>query len=77
MNLQVTARLPAWIGAALDGTATELRCSRADVKRLAIANYLEDFDDLSVAIARFHAPDDAVLDRERVHRQLLDAEQGK
>ena len=74
MTSQVTARLPDPVVVALDRAATELRCSRADVIRLAVENYLEDFDDRSVAIDRLGDPGDAVLDWGQVRRELLDTD---
>ncbi len=74
MPLQVTARLPDPVVAALDRAATELRRSRADVIRIAVESYLDDFDDLSVAIDRLRDPSDAVLDWDQVRRELLDTD---
>ena len=74
MSLQVTARLPDPVVAALDRAATDLGRSLADVIRLAVENYLEDFDDLSVAIDRLGDPSDAVLDWSQVRRELLDTD---
>ena len=74
MSPQVTARFPAPVVAAFDRAATELGRSRADVIRLAVENYLEDFDDLSVAIDRIGDPSDAVLDWSQVRRDLLDTD---
>ena len=71
MPQQVTARLPDPIVDALDTAANQLRRSRAEVIRLAIQHYLEDFDDLSVAIDRLHDPSDVELDWDRVRRELL------
>ena len=59
---------------ALDRAATQLRRSRADVIRLAIEHYLEDFDDLSAAIDRLRDPTDPVLDWDQVRRELLDTD---
>ncbi len=71
MTRQVTARLPDPIVDALDGAARQLGRSRADVIRLAVERYLEDFDDLSVAIDRLRDPADPVLDWDKVRRELL------
>ena len=72
MPQQVTARLPDSVVDALDTAAQLLRRSRADVIRLAVERYLEDFDDLSVAIDRLRDPTDPVLDWDEVRRELLD-----
>ena len=73
MPQQVTARLPDPVVEALDATARELRRSRAEVIRLAVERYLEDFDDLSVAIDPLRDPGDPALDWDEVRRELLDA----
>ena len=74
MALQVTARLSAPVVETLDRAATQLRRSRADVIRLAVEHYLEEFDDLSAAIDRLRDPADPVLDWDRVRRELLDTD---
>ena len=45
--------------------------SRADVVRQALERYLEDFDDLSVALERMRDPSDPVLNWDDVKRDLL------
>ena len=74
MPQQVTARLPDPMVDVLDTAARRLRRSRADIIRLAIEHYLEDFDDLSVAIDRLRDPGDPVLDWDRVRREFLDTD---
>ncbi len=74
MPQQVTARLPDPVLAALDTAAQQLRRSRADVIRLAVESYLEDFNDLSIAIDRLRDPSDPVLDWEKVRRDILDTD---
>ena len=71
---QVTARLPETVVAALDAAAARLRRSRAEVIRQAIERYLEDFDDLTLAVERLQDPTDPVLDWEQVRRELLDSD---
>lgn len=71
---QVTARLPDAVVSGLDAAASQLRRSRADVIRRAIERYLEDFDDLSVAVERLRDPSDPVLDWDSVRRDLLDTD---
>ena len=71
MPQQVTARLPDPMVDALDTAARQLRRSRADVIRLAVEHYLEDFDDLSTAIDRLSDPTDPVLDWDDVRREFL------
>ena len=74
MPQQVTARLPDPLVDALDSAARELRRSRAEVIRQAVERYLQDFDDLSIAIQRLRDPGDPVLDWDRVRRELLDSD---
>ena len=71
MSTQITVRLPDEQTVALDEAATALKLSRAEVVRQAIEQYLEDFDDLSVAIERLRDPSDPVLDWDAVRRELL------
>ena len=68
---QITARVPEELAAALDAAAAVLKRSRADVVRQALERYLEDFDDLSVAVERMRNPSDPVLDWDEVRRELL------
>ena len=74
MSQQVTARLPDPVVDALDSAARQLRRSRADVIRQAVERYLQDFDDLSIAIQRLRDPGDPVLDWDRIRRELLDSD---
>lgn len=68
---QITARVPEELVKALDSAASELKRSRADVIRLALERYLEDFDDLTVALERIRDPSDPVLDWDQVRDELL------
>ena len=68
---QITARVPEELAEALDAVAAVLKRSRADVVRQALERYLEDFDDLSVAVERMRNPSDPVLDWDEVRRELL------
>ena len=72
--VQITARLPDTVVNALDAAASQLKRSRAEPVRQAIERYLEDFDDLSVAIERLRDPNDPVLDWDQVRRELLDTD---
>lgn len=74
MPRQVTARLPDSVIDELDTVAIQLRRSRADVIRLAIEHYLEDFENLSVAVERLYDPGDSKLDWEEIRRELLDSD---
>ena len=69
---QITTRLPDEVVEALDAAAHRLQRSRAEIVRQEIEHYLEDLDDLSVAMDRIQAPADPVLDWDEVRRALLD-----
>ena len=68
---QITARVPAELVEALDTAAAELTRSRADIVRQALERYLEDFDDLTLAVERLRDPTDPVLDWDQVRHELL------
>ncbi|MCY3884391.1 MAG: ribbon-helix-helix protein, CopG family [Gammaproteobacteria bacterium] len=68
---QISARILDSMVDAIDTAASKLRRSRAEVIRTALENFLEDFDDLSVALDRIRDPSDPVLDWEDVRRELL------
>jgi predicted DNA-binding protein len=71
---QITARLPAEVVASLDRTAHSLHRTRADIVRQAIECYLEDFEDLSIAIERLRDPADESIDWQEARRALLAAD---
>ena len=71
---QITARVPDEVAQALDTAAAALNRSRAEVIRQALESYLEDFDDLTVALERLRDPADPVLDWDEVRRELLDTD---
>jgi len=71
---QITSRLPEEVVSLLDQAAAKLNRSRAEVARRAIEYYLEDFEDLNLALERLQDPADSVLDWEGVRRELLAAE---
>ena len=74
---QITARLPDTVVEALDAAAKALHRSRADIVRQAVERYLEDFDDLSVALERLRGPTDPVLDWDKVRDELLGSDQAE
>ena len=69
--IQITARLPETLVEALDAAARELNRSRADLVRQAIERYLEDFDDLTVALKRLRDPTDPALEWDDVRSGVL------
>lgn len=70
-TVQVTARIPTQVVESLDAAAATLKRSRAAMVRTAVERYLEDFDDLAVAIERLRDPADPVLDWEDVRRDVV------
>lgn len=71
---QITARVPPALIEALDAAAAQLNRSRAQIERQALERYLEDYDDLAVALERLRDPSDPVLDWDEVRRELLDSD---
>ncbi len=69
---QITARVPDGLVKALDAVAMELKQSRAAIVRQALEQYLEDFDDFTVAW--FQDPADPVLDWKQVRHELLNSD---
>ena len=68
---QITARVPDELADALDAAAAQLKRSRAEVIRQALERYVEDYDDLAIAVDRLRDPSDPVLDWDEVKRELL------
>ncbi len=75
--MQVTARLPDDLVAKADQAASRLNRSRAQLLKQALEYYLEDFEDLRLALDRLNDPADPVLDWQDVRRDLLDQDQGE
>ena len=75
--MQVTARLPDDLVAKADQAASRLNRSRAQLLKQALEYYLEDFEDLRLALERLNDPADPVLDWQDVRRDLLDRDQGE
>lgn len=74
--VQVTARLPDDLVEKADRAASQLNRSRAQLVRQALEYYLDDFEDLRLALDRLNDPADPVLDWDDVKRELLDQDQG-
>ncbi|WP_420619065.1 ribbon-helix-helix protein, CopG family [Candidatus Poriferisocius sp.] len=68
---QIRARVPDELVEALDTAAEKLKHSRADIIRQALERYLEDYDDLDVALESLRDPADSVLDWDQVRHELL------
>jgi transposase len=73
---QVSARLPDELIETIDDAARRMSRSRAEVIRQAIEYYLDDVEDLRIAVERLQDPADAVLDWDEVRRDLLGPDQG-
>ena len=71
---QITARVPRELVEALDAAAEDLKRSRADIIRQALERYLEDYDDLEVALQRLRDPADPVLDWDQVRHDVLNSD---
>jgi predicted DNA-binding protein len=74
--IQVSARLPDELVKSVDRAARRLKRTRADVIRHALEYYLEDQEDLTLALDRLQDPADPLLDWEEVKRGLLNPDQG-
>ena len=74
--VQVTASLPDELVAKADRAASQLNRSRAQLLRQALEYYLEDFEDLRLALDRLNDPADPVLDWQDVRSDLLSSDQG-
>ena len=71
---QITARVPDELFRALDEAAAQLKRSRAEIIRHALERYLEDYDDLEIALERLRDPADPVLDWDQVRHELLNSD---
>ena len=71
--VQITTRVSDSVAKALDEAALRQRRSRSDLVRQMIEQYLEDFDDVSMALRRLQDPLDPVEDWDEVRRALLDS----
>ena len=74
MAIDVSVRLSAQTIDVLDRAAARLQRSRADIILLAVETFLEDFDDLAVAMDRIRDPSDRVLDWNMSKRFLLESD---
>ena len=68
---QITLTLPDDLVNSLDNAATALHRTRADVIRQAIEYYLEDFEDLNLALLALRDPADAILDWDLMKQELV------
>jgi transposase len=68
---QITARVSDELVLELDKAATQLQRSRAEIVRLALEHYLDDFQDLSLAAQRLRDPSDPILDWDEVRDAVV------
>jgi transposase len=68
---QITARVSDELVSELDKAAAQLKRSRAEIVRLALEHYLDDFQDLSLAAQRLRDPGDPILDWDEVRDELV------
>jgi len=68
---QITARVSDELVSELDKAAAQLNRSRAEIVRLALEHYLDDFQDLSLAAQRLSDPCDPILDWDEVRDELV------
>ena len=68
---QITARVSDELVLELDKAAAQLQRSRAEIVRLALEHYLDDFQDLSLAAQRLRDPSDPILDWDEVRDELV------
>ncbi len=73
---QITARVSEELARSLDAAAAQAGSSRADVIRRALESYLEDFEDVSVAMERLQDDSDPLLEWDEVRRELVSTDQG-
>lgn len=67
---QITAQVPDELVEALDAAAEDLKRSRADIIPQALERYLEDYEDLDVALENLRDPADPILDWDQVRHEL-------
>lgn len=75
MAIDVSVRLSAQTIDVLDRAAAQLQRSLADLIRFAVETFLEDFDDVDIALNRLRDPSDPTLDWNMVRRFLLDSDE--
>lgn len=68
---QITAQVPSELLESLDAAAAHFKRSRADIIRQALELYVDDYDDLEVALERLRDPTDPVCDWVQVRHELL------
>ena len=70
--VEISVWVPDSLLEALDSAAAELDTTRADLIRRALQRYVEDVQDLNLAVKRLHDPADSTMDWQEVRNALLD-----
>jgi transposase len=68
---QISARFPDELVEEIDRAAGRLNRTRADLIRNAVEYYLDDLEDLHLALETLQDPADPILDWDEVKRELL------
>lgn len=70
--VSISVQVPDNLIEALDRAAAELEITRADLIRQALRRYIEDVEDLNLAVKRLNDPADRTMDWQKVRNALLD-----
>ena len=70
--VSISVRVPDSLLKALDSAAAELETTRSALIRQALQRYVEDVQDLNLAVKRLHDPADSTMDWQEVRNALLD-----
>ena len=68
---KITTKVPDSLLKALDAVAMELEISRSALVRQALQRYLDDYDDLNLAVERLQDPSDRAMSWNEVRNALL------
>ena len=71
---QITVQIPDSMVDALDAAAAQLELTRAEIIHDAMERYLEDREDLAVAVERLRDPTDRVVGWNQAKHELLDSD---
>ncbi|MDE2845573.1 MAG: ribbon-helix-helix protein, CopG family [Gemmatimonadota bacterium] len=70
--VEISVWVPDNLIEALDRAAEELKTNRSTLIRQALQRYVEDVEDLNLAVKRLHNPADTELNWQKVRNALLD-----
>ncbi|MDE0269113.1 MAG: ribbon-helix-helix protein, CopG family [Acidimicrobiaceae bacterium] len=71
---QIIVQMPDEMVSALDAAAAQLKLSRTEIIHDAMERYLQDCEDLALALERLQNPDDQVIDWNRAKHELLNSD---